>query len=523
MALPESLLGLLHERAYPHSCDRIELIETHISWVLLTGEFAYKLKKPVRFSFLDFSTAELRKHYCHEELRCNRMFAPQLYIDIVAIRRHADGSLIVGGEVEAADTVLEWAVQMREFDPSAQLDRLLEQHQVTPDMLATFGQKLATLHAALPRLEGDTSDIQRRVIAPVTDNFTEIETTGLLAAHAPLAAQTHELSDNLGDTLLPQLETRIRDGHTRECHGDLHLSNLALIDDRVTAFDCLEFNADLRWIDTISDVAFLFMDCHERGRADLAYAFLNGYLNASGDYRGAELLGYYAAYRSVVRAKVAALRWDQQPEPVIETRFVQHLEWARTWLGRPPGTLVLVCGLSGSGKSYVAQRLAPLLPAIHLRSDVARKTLAGLDTLAKTDSPVGGGLYKPSRSDAVYAFMADRARALLSGGEHVLVDATFISRARRSEFLALARQLGTRATVVYCMAPVTLLQERIEKRAAQNSDPSEATHDVLDAQCAQLEPPGPDEPVIKLATDSALEADELRALASRLKADPGAV
>jgi len=516
VALPAVLQGLLTEQAYPHPCKRIALIETHISWVLLTGDLAYKLKKPVKFSFLDFSTLQLREHFCREELRCNRAFAPTLYVDVVPVYQRANNSAHLGGDAQSGETLLEWAVQMRQFDPTQQLDRLLDRNAVTTDMLATFGRELAALHAALPRLKCVIDETEPRVFAPVQDNFREIAETGLQTGHADLLQQTQDLSTTAGRRLQPLLAERIINGCVRECHGDLHLSNLALIHGKVTAFDCLEFNPNLRWVDTFSDVAFLFMDCHERGHSDLAYAFLDGYLDLSGDYGGTQVLGYFAAYRSMVRAKVAALRWDQEHSAVAELGFTQHTEWAKNWLARSQGTLVLMCGLSGAGKSWLAERLVPQLPAIRLRSDVARKALAGLDSAARTGSPVGGGIYTRQQSDAVFTYIADIAEALLRGGDNVIVDATFIENARRAAFLARARQLGVKACVVYCKASVDTLRARIRARASAGGDPSEATQDVLDAQLSQFEPPCAPEPVIEVATDSPLDNAGLRTLAAAI-------
>jgi predicted kinase len=254
------------------------------------------------------------------------------------------------------------------------------------------------------------------------------------------------------------------------------------------------------------------MDCCERDRSDLAYTFLNAYLDTSGDYRGAELLAYFAAYRSMVRAKVAALRWEQEAGAASEARFRKHVEWARDVLDRPTGTLILMCGLSGSGKSYIAERLAPRLPAIHLRSDVARKTLAGLDTLAQTNSPVGGGLYAPGRSDEVFAYLADVAGALLSCGEHVIVDATFIEKARRQQFFKIAESLHADAKILLCEAPLEVLQDRIRQRSADNNDASEATLEVLESQLTKFVPPGDDEPVVRHAADQRLDGGSLAAL-----------
>ncbi len=514
MALPDLLQGLLNATAYPHTCEKIELIETHISWVLLTGDFVYKLKKPVKFSFLDFSTPEQREHFCREELRCNRAFAPALYLDVVPVILRADGSLAMGGIQGEDDTVLEWAVKMRQFDPATQLDLVLERGELSADMLAQFGRELAELHAALPRLTAEPAELEQRIFGPVQDNFTEIGATGLQGDYGELLEEVRELTNATENRLKGLITERLRDGYMRECHGDLHLSNLALIDNQVIAFDCLEFNPFLRWIDTLNDVAFLFMDCCERDRTDLAYTFLNAYLDASGDYRGAELLPYFSAYRSMVRAKVAALRWDQEASAASEARFKKHVEWARDCLGRPTGMLILMCGLSGSGKSYVAERLAPRLPAIRLRSDVARKTLAGLDTLAQTDSPVGGGLYATGRSDEVFDYLADVATALLSSGEHVIVDATFIEKTRRQPFLKLAESLNATVRVLFCEAPLEVLQERIRKRSAKHHDASEATLEVLESQRTNFVPPGDDEPVLRFEADQPLNEAVLDSLAA---------
>jgi len=446
MSLPESLADLLNDSAYPHPCSGIEVVETHISWVLLTGEFVYKIKKPVQFSFVDFSTLERRRHFCEEELRCNRRFAPSLYLDVVRITRR-DGALQVGGDGEAE----EWAVQMRQFPPAAQLDRLLARDALTPGMLEAFGTTLARQHRELPSRRFDPGELDARVLAPVGDNFRDIEDLDWLAAERPVLDRARQASDALADTLHERLLERLEGGATRECHGDLHLSNMVALDDGVCAFDCLEFDPDLRWIDPQSDVAFLFMDCLVRSRADLGYAFVDGYLGTSGDYQGATLLGFYAAYRAMVRAKVSALRRDQaEPAEVaaLERKAVEHVRWAAQWLSRPPGRLVLMCGLSGSGKSFLARRLAPRMPALRLRSDVARKVHAGLAPDEPAGAAVGEGLYAPEHTEALYAWLAGLSAELLAGGEHVIVDATFLDARRR--FATIWKPTGSICPTARC-------------------------------------------------------------------------
>lgn len=512
MSLPEPLRALLDPQAYPHPCGEIELVETHISWVILTGSHAYKLKKPVKFSFVDFSTLALREFYCREELRCNRMFSPDLYEAVLPVTRRGDGMLGFNGEGE----VIEWALRMRQFDNEFQLDRMLERGEVTTEMLREFGRSLAGKHQALPQLSGSAEEADKRIIGPAQDNFVEISTTSLQQQTAALLAETQEFTHGASQRLKLLMEKRLTGGAGRECHGDLHLTNLALIDGVVTAFDCLEFNANLRWIDTMSDVAFLMMDCHVRGRADLAYAFLDGYLDVSGDYEGAGLLGYYCAYRSMVRAKVAALRFEQERTEAVADRFLTHSQWAHDWLKRPPGRLVLMCGLSGSGKSYLAERLVGGLPAVRLRSDVARKHLLGLASDARTESALDAGLYDPAHTEKVFSWLEECASGLLISGEHVIVDATFIEQSRRQQMLERAAAQGSQACILYCQAPLDVLRTRILARQDTGLDASEATLAVLEQQLSRLQPPDDPEPVIVVDTECELTAERIDALAAKV-------
>jgi uncharacterized protein len=512
MSLPAALAGLLDAAAYPHRSTPPELIETHISWVVLTGTFAYKIKKPVHFDFVDFSTLARREHFCREELRCNRAFAPDLYLDVVPITRDADDSVRVDGEGET----VEWAVRMRQFPRDRQLDALLSRGAVTIEAMQGFGAALARRHARAPAQVCAPEELERRVLQPVWDNFDALLAVPSMAAHGQLLARVRRRSADLAERLQPLLQQRLTGGWVRECHGDLHLGNLVQLEDSITAFDCLEFNPDLRWIDPYSDVAFLFMDCLVRGRDDLGHAFVDGYLDSSGDYVGARLLTFYAAYRAMVRAKVAALREAQADAVPARPDALDYVRWAASRLERAPGMLVLMCGLSGSGKSYLAARLAPRLPAVRLRSDVARKTLAGLAPEVSAAAAVGEGLYTSERSDAVYAQLADLADDLLRAGEHVIVDATFLDAARRRRFLARAEALGRPGVVLWCDAPVALLRQRIIDRAAGGPQASDADLAVLARQQTQFE--APSGRVIRIDTSAPLSDQALASLGARIAA-----
>lgn len=498
--MPVPLIDALREpAAYPHPCAAIRLVETHISWVFLTGEYAYKLKKPLDFGFLDFTTLARREFYCREELRCNRRFAPDLYLECVPVKRAADGRLRLGGSGET----VEWAVKMREFDGDEQADHVLERGELEAPLLRRFAAQLTRIYAAVPAPSATVEQFGAAHVAePVMDNFRELGRLRDDPDERAALARIRTWTDDRHAQLRATFDARARAGIIRECHGDLHLANLVRRGDGIIAFDCIEFSEDLRTIDPVCDIAFLFMDCAVRGRDDLAYAFLDAYLDASADYDGAALLRYYAVYRSLVRAKIAALRLQQSADPDTAAHFATHLDWARRAVRARRVTLVLMCGVSGSGKSWLAERLAPALPAVRLRSDVARTKMAPSDAGADTR-------YTQSQRHAVYLRLGEYARPILAGGDSVILDATFPDRATRAHFMALARAAGVACVVVYCTAARATLEERISSRQRDGRDPSEATVAVLHRQLEQFEVPGDDECVVALATDAPYDVDEV--------------
>lgn len=524
---------LKRPQAWPHSVTSVSVIETHISWVLLTGTYAYKLKKPVNFGFVDFSTLARRYHACREELRLNRRLAPELYLDVVRITGSPDAPRVEGeseGESEGegvqrepdATVPLAHAVKMRQFDPERQLDRELANGRLDADDMEEVAGEVARFHAQAPRAESaDAWGHPETAMAPVRENFTHLRSTltdapALLARLDPLEAWSEARFEALHD----RLTERRASGQIRECHGDLHLSNLTRLETGIRAFDCIEFNPALRWIDTISDAAFLFMDLLSREHGDLAWRFLNVYLETSGDYRGVALLRFYTAYRTLVRAKVAALQREQQTDPEaragLDERVDLHLALAERLTAPPRPQLILTQGVSGSGKTWLARPLADRLGAVHLRSDVERKRLHGLGPLADSSSSVGEGIYTEGASDLTYERLRDLAAEVLTAGHSVLVDATFLTRARRAPFLELAGRLATPVRVVACEAPDAVLRERVRRRAEQGGDASEADTAVLEAQLARRERVGDQEPVEVATVDTAASVDVER-LATELQ------
>ncbi len=467
------------------------LVETHISWVLIGDDFAYKVKKPVNPGFLDFTSLAARERYCRDELRLNRRLNPDLYLDVVPVTAGPDGPRFEG-DGEAID----WAVKMRTFAADARLDVMLEAGRLDGAEFEALGADIARLHAAAPVAGAETPwGEPGLVIAHAMDNFAS------LAGQAPPAELGALEADcrNLAERRRADFAARKAAGRVRECHGDLHLSNLIMTPGGIRPFDCLEFDPELRWIDVAADIAFLLMDLDVRERRAFATLLLNAWLAAGGDYDALRVLRWYLGYRTLVRAKVAALQIAQGLEVAANRdRCRRHLALATRYLSPASPRLVITCGLSGSGKSWLARRLAVAANAVWVRSDVERKRLAGLAPLAPSDSPVDGGLYSEAASQRTYTRLGECARAALDGGFTVVVDATFLEAAQRATFVDLGAGFGAPCRIVYCEAPEAVLRERVRARRAGGQDPSEADERVLDAQLARFTPPDPrTEPVIR--------------------------
>jgi len=470
-----------------HRDPDARVIETHISFVILAGAHAWKIKKAVDLGFLDFSTLARRHRFCREELRLNRRLAPTLYLDVVAVCGTPQDPHL--GE---PGPVLEYAVYMARFPDDEQLDRVLSRGALDPDACRQIARQVAAFHAGAPRARAATPyGALTAVRAPMMENFEQ------LAACVPTALSRATLNALRTwtraelDRRRGALRSRKRAGHVRECHGDLHLANMAWHHDELVVFDCIEFSPDLRWIDTASDLAFLLMDLDHRAQPTLAAHVLNTYLAHTGDYDALAVIDLYRVYRALVRAKVACIRARQSPgtpdaAAVAEVRELVAL--ARGYTRRPPPVLVITCGVSGSGKSWLARQVAAQVPAIWLRSDVERKRLAGLDPHSRTDSAPGQGLYSARMTQRTYARLRALSRTALASGHSVVVDATFLTAAERAGFLELAQRARIPVRILATEAPETVLRERVRERAARGQDPSEADEAVLDRQLAARQP-----------------------------------
>jgi len=494
---------LLNPDFYPHPVEEIQLLETHISWVILTGNYVYKLKKPVNFGFLDFSTLSKRKHYCSEELRLNKRLAPQIYLQTVSINGTEDHP-----QLDGPGPAIEYAVKMRQFRQQDQFDRLLTNQQLYRQDIIELAQIIAQFHqfteqTALTSAFGDAAHIH----IPVTENFSQIDALLENETDHSLLSDIASWSQREFERLQSNFAQRKQLGFVRECHGDMHLRNIAKFHDAIVIFDCIEFNDNLRWIDVISEIAFIEMDLHDRGRRDFANVLLNTYLQNTGDYAAMVLLRFYLVYRAMVRAKVDCIRAHQEDIDPDEQRqtvkeFRHYLNLAQQYTKPAAPYLIITCGLSGCGKTYITDQLMDYLPFIRLRSDVERKRLFGLASAESSKSAVGRGIYTAEASQRTYAKLADLCRTVLNAEWSVLVDAAFLKQEQRQQFRNIAAELHVPFLILHFTAPQAVLIQRLDQRQRQRKDASEADRQVLTTQIKHQQPPSSDEQAHTTEIDS---------------------
>jgi hypothetical protein len=488
VSLPPLITAMLQPAFYPQRPAAVTLAQTHISFVLLAGADVYKLKKPVRFSFLDFSTVDHRRHFCEEEVRLNRRLAPDVYRGVVAICRDAAGFRLG----DAADpAAVDYAVHMRRLPDERTLEHLLEIHAVAPAMIDAVAQRLVDFHRqadAGPAVtaNGDASAIARILddnftgvrpfrgvtVSPADDDAIQHFTRDFLATHAALFARR-------------QAEHRIRDGH-----GDLHADHIYLTDPLVI-IDCIEFNPLFRYCDVASDLAFLVMDLEYHDAPALARHLVARYAALSGDTELPQLVPFYACYRAYVRGKVDSLKSaEEEVDPAdraaARTSAARHfaLAYRYTWSARPG--VVVIAGLSGTGKSTVATALQHRTGYVHLVTDVIRKELAGLPPTARGGAETG--LYTPEHSIRTYDEMFRQAEAALAADRGVILDATFQLRAGRRTARALAERYGVPFALAECRCDETVVHERLAQRDRHGRDASDADWAVYLEQRRRCEP-----------------------------------
>ncbi len=505
---------LLVPSAFPDGIEHFELIETHISWIVLTGTLAYKFKKPVDFGFVDFSSLEKRHHACEEELRLNRRSAPNIYLGLVALVERASCLAVVDAEdLRDYEPVIDYGVKMHEFPQSAQLDRQFREGLLTAGDMDEIADTVAALHdAASVAGPGQPWGDPDAVAAPARENFRHLRELAESDEDLLILDGLAQWSEDEFAARRDLFRQRKKAGRVRECHGDLHLTNLVRLGGSILAFDCIEFNPALRWIDVLSDTAFLHMDLAVRRRTDLAFRFINAYLERCGDYPGVGVLPFYLAYRSMVRAKVATLQL-QDPKIIrgereaLERRRRRHVDFAESLTVARRPRLLLMHGFSGSGKTWLSERLMEHLPALRIRSDVERKRLHGLRADADSRSGPGSGIYTESASRRTYRRLIDCAEAMLDAGFDVVVDAAFLEDRQRRPFAELAASRGFASVVIACEAPPATLRKRLRERHAAGSDASEADLGILARQIDRAQNDSVDETGAVLRVDTTREID----------------
>ena len=458
----------------------VEIIETHISCIFLVGDRAYKLKKPVDLGFVDFSTLELRKRYCEEELRLNRRLAPDLYLGM---------KNITGSEEDPAwegdNDVIDYVVEMRRFDQSDMMTVAERDNRLTAEIMDQLAELISRFHGHCPVAGADKPyGIPDRVRGPIEENFRHL-------SKGTVPEDWRNRLRRLQEWAVEEFKRRENDfarrkqyGCIRECHGDMHLGNMILRDGRITVFDCIEFNDNLRWIDVLSETAFCAMDVEDRGHPELARHFLNAYLEITGDYSGLTVLPFYMCYRAMVRAKVAWLRAQQEPEEKVSSLRDEcegYIALAEQYAFARSPRLILMHGVSGTGKSVGALECVRAMGAIRIRSDIERKRIAG---------EKGGSLnlYSDEMTRETYDRLLECAEHGLDAGFPMVLDATFLKKQERVKAAELANRLNVPWHLLELKASTGTLRSRVKQRSESRSDASDADLDVLESQLSSVEP-----------------------------------
>ncbi|MDH2917044.1 MAG: AAA family ATPase [Gallionella sp.] len=470
------IAALRDPRRYPHPAKNVQVIETHISWILLAGRYAYKIKKAVDLGFLNYADLEARRCCCEEEVRLNRRTAPGIYLDVVAI----------GGSVDAPGfgvrPAIEYAVRMHRFASGHLMDHLLTTGKLTPRHIDALAIAIARFHAGLSAVDLDSAfGTSGTIQAEAQQNFGQMRLLFTQEADREHLAALKFAAEEAFASCKVIFAARRAQGFVRECHGDLHLGNIVLIGDAPIPFDCIEFNPALRWIDVMDEVAFAMMDLLHRDHAELAWRFLNAMLEAGGDYAGVSVLRFYLSYRAAVRAKVCAIRAGQAD---ISKRAREdelgvcrsYLALACQCLAPRPAALIITHGLPGSGKTTFSQFALEQMGAIRIRSDVERKRLYGLGAQESSRCRVGD-LYGQEATQRTYARLHELAHGLLQAGYTVIVDAAFLKMEERERFRALAQAMSVPFAIASLHAKDATLRERIRQR---RNDASEADVIVLE-------------------------------------------
>jgi aminoglycoside phosphotransferase family enzyme/predicted kinase len=487
-----TLKSLMKPDAYPEEVTSVELIQTHVSYIFLTDQHAYKIKKSVDFRFLNFSTIDRRRFYCNEEVRLNRRLCPDIYEGVVELRETPTGAAFHGTGV-----ILDYAVKMKRLPADRMLDKLVVAGTVTPDAMREVSRVIAAFHLAA-LTSPSIADYGRleRIMFNWQENFEQT----VMFENMTLPAHERESIRSWVETFAAEHEAvfqqRVDGGFIRECDGDIHLENICLDDGAIHIFDCIEFNERFRCCDTAADIAFLLMDLDYNGRHDLAVDVIDEYVTRTGDYDLVALIDFYKVYRAFVRGKVESFRLndsgiDPEEQALARQRAARYFRLARGYIQRRRITpsLFITCGLMGSGKSTLTAQLAFELGVASFNSDEVRKQLAGLPPGTPARHFFGEGLYDRQSTEATYAELLRLAESRLQNGSSVIVDAGFMHKIQRAPFTLLAQRLSVPLVILHVVCSEAEHKRRLQEREAEGTSVSDGRVELLALQTAGFEAP----------------------------------
>jgi aminoglycoside phosphotransferase family enzyme/predicted kinase len=478
-AKPSELVeALLNPGIYPHHPQEVELTQTQMSFVFLTGDYVYKIKKPVNLGYLDYTTLEKRLFFCRQEIELNKRLSPEIYLDVVPIKMH-QGQYHLGG---TGDTI-EYAVKMKQLPRDRTMDVLLNHGQVTTEMVQQVAARLAPFHD-MAATNTQISGFGRldAIMININENYLQTAKYQDISISPAFYKHIQEYNNKFTDSHRQLFQERIEGGRIRDCHGDLHCAHICF-NNGIYIFDCIEFNDRFRYCDVASEVAFLAMDLDRYQRTDLSRAFIDAYISNSKDDTLYALLKFYKCYRAYVRGKVESFKLD---DPYIKEKETA-LASARSYFtlayryAREKPNLILISGMVGTGKSTVAEALGREMGFSVLSSDLIRKGLAGIYPTEHHPDPLNSGLYSPELSYNTYAEMFTRARKLLAEDETVILDASFKNRQDRAQAANLAKEAGSDFLIIECVLDEASVKKRLEQRLNEDSI-SDGRWEIFEAQ-----------------------------------------
>jgi uncharacterized protein len=484
MTHPQLVESMLNTNFYPHKPDTVELVQTHISYVFIAGDFVYKIKKPVNFGFLDFTSLEKRKYYCEEELRLNKRLAPSIYLDVESISQDSQGNIILG----TGEKVIDYAVRMKKLPGEKMLKTLLAKGQAGEKIIDEVARTIAAFHK-----DAETGGRINEMgsIATIRHNHEENFTQTLNYINVTIPEYQYKFIKDYAAVFLVKkkalFEKRVADHKIKDCHGDLHLEHICIADE-IIIFDCIEFNERFRFSDVAAEVAFLTMDLDFNCYPQQAEAFVKSYLKYSNDTDMPALLNFYRSYYAYVRGKVISFRLNQKEIPANERSQITktalcYFDLAYTYATRLENpVLILTTGLMGCGKSYQARHLAARLGAQTIRTDVLRKELLNINPAGRYYEEFGQGIYTDNISRLTYDKAYKQAAEAIKSGKAVIIDASFKKRSERQKAGQLAQKLEIPIYIIECICSDEVVKMRLDKRVREKTNPSDGRWEIFQEQ-----------------------------------------